>query len=76
MVISEKWDRRAQKYATASVPFPFDGRDTYERSIRQPLGADFNTNASFRCKRRGRKLPFILSLDVLSPSTATTPTSA
>ena len=48
VIISEKWDRKAQKYAAAAVPFPFDGRDTYERSIRQPLGADFNTNASFR----------------------------
>lgn len=48
VIISEKWDRKAQKYAAAAVPFPFDGRDSYERSIRQPLGADFNTNASFR----------------------------
>jgi U3 small nucleolar RNA-associated protein 14 len=48
VIISEKWDRKAQKYAATAVPFPFDGRDTYERSIRQPLGADFNTNASFR----------------------------
>ncbi len=49
VVISEKWDRRSQKYAATTVPFPFDGRDTYERSLRQPLGQDFNTNASFRC---------------------------
>ncbi len=48
MVISEKWDRKAQKYATTAVPFPFDGKDTYERSIRQPLGQDFNTSSSFR----------------------------
>ena len=48
VVISEKWDRRSQKYASATAPFPFDGRDTYERSIRQPLGQEFNTNASFR----------------------------
>lgn len=51
MVISEKWDKRSQKYAATSVPFPFDGRDTYERSLRQPLGQDFNTNASCRCFR-------------------------
>lgn len=49
MVITEKWDRKAQRYAATAVPFPFDSRDTYERSLRQPLGHDFNTAASFRC---------------------------
>ena len=48
VVISERYDKKAAKYATPQVPFPFDSRDTYERSIRQPLGRDFNTDASFR----------------------------
>ncbi len=51
VVITEKWDRKAQRYAATAVPFPFDSRDTYERSLRQPLGHDFNTNASFRCHK-------------------------
>lgn len=49
VVITEKWDRKGQQYAAKAVPFPFDSRDTYERSLRQPLGSDFNTTASFKC---------------------------
>ena len=49
VIISERYDKKAAKYATPGVPFPFDSKDTYERSIRQPLGRDFNTDASFRC---------------------------
>jgi U3 small nucleolar RNA-associated protein 14 len=48
VIISERYDRKAAKYATPSVPFPFGSKDTYERSIRQPLGRDFNTDSSFR----------------------------
>lgn len=48
VVISEKWDKKNAKYRTPTVPFPFDSRETYERTMRQPLGRDFNTNASFR----------------------------
>lgn len=48
VIVSEKWDRKAARYKTASVPFPFDSRETYERAMRQPLGRDFNTDASFR----------------------------
>jgi U3 small nucleolar RNA-associated protein 14 len=48
VIISEKWDKKASAYKTASVPFPFDTRDMYERSMRQPLGRDFNSDASFR----------------------------
>lgn len=49
VVITEKWDRKGQQYAAKAVPFPFDSRDTYERSLRQPLGSEFNTIASFKC---------------------------
>lgn len=36
VVLSEKWDKKAMgKYAVQQVPFPFDSKDTYERSIRQ-----------------------------------------
>ncbi|KAK9806336.1 hypothetical protein WJX72_010623 [[Myrmecia] bisecta] len=48
VMISERWDKKASKYSTASVPFPFDSRETYERSIRQPMGRDFNTDSAFR----------------------------
>lgn len=48
VIITERFDKKAAKYATPSVPFPFNSKDTYERSIRQPLGRDFNTDSSFR----------------------------
>ncbi len=49
VIITERYDKKAAKYATPSVPFPFGSKDVYERSIRQPLGRDFNTDSSFRC---------------------------
>ncbi|KAK9827643.1 hypothetical protein WJX81_002537 [Elliptochloris bilobata] len=48
VVVSERWDRKAAKYGTPAVPYPFDSRATYDRSLRQPLGRDFNTDAAFR----------------------------
>ena len=48
VVISERWDRKAAKYGTPAVPYPFDSRATYDRSLRQPLGRDFNTDEAFR----------------------------
>jgi len=51
-VVSERWDRKAAKYGTPAVPHPFDSRATYDRSLRQPLGRDFNTDAAFRCALR------------------------
>lgn len=52
VVISERWDRKAAKYGTPAVPYPFDSRATYDRSLRQPLGRDFNTDEAFRCAPR------------------------
>jgi U3 small nucleolar RNA-associated protein 14 len=48
VIITERYDKKAAKYATPSVPFPFNSKDIYERSMRQPLGRDFNTDSSFR----------------------------
>lgn len=48
VVISEKWDSKNAKYKTQSVPYPFNAKETYERSLRQPLGRDYNTIDSFR----------------------------
>ncbi|KAI8110648.1 hypothetical protein M9435_002322 [Picochlorum sp. BPE23] len=48
VVISEKWDVKSSKYKTQRVPYPFDSKETYERSMRQPLGKEFNTVESFR----------------------------
>lgn len=48
VVISERWDKKAAKYMTQELPFPFKDKVAYERSMRQPLGKDFNTDESFR----------------------------
>ena len=46
VVISERYDKKAARYGTPSVPF--GAKDVYERSMRQPLGREFNTDSSFR----------------------------
>lgn len=33
---------------TPAVPYPFESREAYERSLRQPLGREYNTEAAFR----------------------------
>ncbi|CAM6099546.1 unnamed protein product [Calypogeia fissa] len=48
VIISEKLDKKAAKYTAPSVPFPFSSREVFERSIRQPIGRDFNTDKAFR----------------------------
>ncbi|KAK9812342.1 hypothetical protein WJX73_003829 [Symbiochloris irregularis] len=48
VVISERWDKKASKYGTPSLPFPFKSRDAYERQMRQPMGSDYNTSLSHR----------------------------
>lgn len=49
VVISEAWDKKASKYNAPSVPFPYDSKSTYERSMRTPMGREFNTTATHRC---------------------------
>ena len=48
VVISEKFDKKASKFHAESVPFGFDSRETYEHSVRQPVGRETNTDAAFR----------------------------
>ena len=48
VVISEAWDKKASKYNSSAVPFPFDSRATYERSMRTPMGREYNTTATHR----------------------------
>ena len=42
----EKRDKKAAQFTTAGVPFPFSSREQFERSLRQPLGREWNTAAS------------------------------
>ena len=46
VIISEKRDKKAAKFTVAGVPFPFTSREQYERSVRAPLGGEWNTARS------------------------------
>ena len=48
MIVSEKRNKKATHLTTAGVPFPFSSREQYERSLRQPLGREWNTGASHK----------------------------
>lgn len=49
VIMSERCDKKAARYATSSLPHPFTSRQVYERQMRQPMGPDYNTSASHRC---------------------------
>ena len=46
VVISEKRDKKAAAFTTSGVPFPFKTREQFERSVRAPLGPEWNPAAS------------------------------
>ncbi|KAJ0411310.1 hypothetical protein ATCC90586_005719 [Pythium insidiosum] len=46
VLINEKKDKRAAKFAVQEVPYPFTSREEYEMAMRNPLGSDWNTAAS------------------------------
>ncbi|GAB9466920.1 U3 small nucleolar rna-associated protein [Globisporangium polare] len=46
VLINEKKDKRAAKFAVQDVPYPFTSREEYEMAMRNPLGSDWNTPAS------------------------------
>ncbi|KAH7105159.1 Utp14-domain-containing protein [Auriculariales sp. MPI-PUGE-AT-0066] len=48
VIISEKKDKKAQKYLTKDLPFPYTGRAQFERSLEAPLGAEWNTRVGFQ----------------------------
>jgi U3 small nucleolar RNA-associated protein 14 len=43
VILSEKRDKKAAKFTVAAVPFPFKTREQFERSMRNPLGTEWNT---------------------------------
>jgi U3 small nucleolar RNA-associated protein 14 len=46
VILSEKRDKKFAQFTTAGVPFPFSNREQFERSLRHPLGREWNTAAS------------------------------
>ncbi|KAI5070101.1 hypothetical protein GOP47_0014444 [Adiantum capillus-veneris] len=48
VIISERMDKKAEKFVAPTLPFPFKSRDVFERSNRMPLGREFNSDQAFR----------------------------
>ncbi|CAN0382626.1 unnamed protein product, partial [Laminaria digitata] len=38
----------ANRYLVSEVPYPFTSREQYERSLRQPIGGEWNTCQSVK----------------------------
>ena len=43
VLVNEKRDKKSVKYMADVVPYPFKTREQYERSLRNPIGQDWNT---------------------------------
>lgn len=43
VILNQKRDKKVNKYTQLEVPYPFTSREAYERSLRAPLGKDWNT---------------------------------
>lgn len=48
VILSEKKPRKNNKYLASELPHPFESRAQYERSLRLPLGKEWNTKESFQ----------------------------
>ncbi|KAL2315201.1 U3 snoRNP protein Utp14 [Schizosaccharomyces pombe] len=46
VIINEKRNKKAAKLTADSVPFPFESREQYERSLNLPMGPEWTTRAS------------------------------
>jgi U3 small nucleolar RNA-associated protein 14 len=47
VIISEKRNKRAAKYLVPSLPHEYDNREQYERSLRNPIGPEWNTSDAY-----------------------------
>ncbi|CAB4446072.1 unnamed protein product [Rhizophagus irregularis] len=48
VIINEKRIKKAKKYLSTNIPHPFETREQYERSLRTPLGKEWNTQEVFQ----------------------------
>ncbi|KAI8887091.1 small-subunit processome [Backusella circina FSU 941] len=48
VIISEKVNKKAEKYRVSAIPFPFKTMEQYERSLRAPIGKEWNTRDTFQ----------------------------
>ncbi|CCE64520.1 hypothetical protein TPHA_0I00130 [Tetrapisispora phaffii CBS 4417] len=46
VIINEKQNKKNSKYQSSSVPFPYENKEQYERSLRMPIGQEWTSRAS------------------------------
>ena len=54
VIVNEKRNKAATAFQVTAVPFPFQTREQYERSLQQPLGPDWNAQTSFQAAIKPR----------------------
>ena len=48
VIISEKKDKKAEKYLVKDLPFPYTSKAQFERRMEVPLGVEWNTRKGFQ----------------------------
>lgn len=43
VIISEKHDKKAAKYLTKDLPYPYTSKAQFERTLEMPIGREWNT---------------------------------
>ena len=64
VIISEKKDKKAEKYLVKDLPFPYTSKAQFERRMEVPLGVEWNTRKGFQrgtMPRVTKKVRFFLS---------------
>lgn len=46
VIVNEKVNKKNLKYQSSAVPFPFESREQYERSLRMPLGQEWTSRTA------------------------------
>lgn len=56
VIINEKINKKNSRYTASAVPFPFENRAQYERSLQMPLGKEWQTKDTFQRQTKPRIL--------------------
>jgi U3 small nucleolar RNA-associated protein 14 len=64
VIINEKRAKPTVKYMASQLPFPFESREQYERSLRVPKGKEWTTKKTFQDATRPR---VIVKQGVIAP---------
>ena len=48
VIVSEKKDKKAEKYLVKDLPFPYTSKAQFERRLEVPLGMEWNTRTTFQ----------------------------